>query len=110
MAFELEFPAGAKANCLASFGKGMNDLQVNCANGWYKLSPFQAYGGINGETSTGKKLDASIPNQQAKQMDEDAKAIIDRTRVLVPGEEGLRDIRVVEAIYKSAASNSRVVV
>jgi glucose-fructose oxidoreductase len=110
MSFELEFPGETKASCLASFGKGMNDLQVNCANGWYKLSPFQAYNGVGGETSTGKKLDATIPNQQARQMDDDVKAIVDRTNVLVPGEEGLKDIRVVEAIYKSAASNSRVVV
>jgi glucose-fructose oxidoreductase len=28
--------------------------------------------------------------------------------MLVPGEEGLRDIRIVEAIYKSAASGKRV--
>jgi glucose-fructose oxidoreductase len=110
MSFDLEFPGGAKASCLASFGKGMNDLHVNCVSGWYKLSPFQSYSGIKGETSAGNRLDASIPNQQARQMDDDAKAIIDRTSVLVPGEEGLRDIRVVEAVYKSATSNSRVVV
>jgi glucose-fructose oxidoreductase len=108
MSFELEFPGGIKANCLASFGKGMNDLQVNCVSGWYKLSPFQAYGGIKGVTSSGVILDASIPNQQARQMDDDATAILNNTSVMVPGEEGLRDIKVVEAIYRSAASNSTV--
>jgi glucose-fructose oxidoreductase len=110
MSFDLEFPGGIKASCLASFGKSMNELQVNCANGWYKLAPFQAYGGIKGTTSTGLSLDASIPNQQARQMDNDAIAIIDNQAVMVPGEEGQRDIRVVEAIYKSAAGKSRVTI
>lgn len=108
MTFELEFPGGIKANCIASFGKGMNDLQVNCEKGWYKLSPFQSYSGIKGTASDGKVFSATIPNQQARQMDDDATAIMDNKAVLVPGEEGQRDIRVVEAIYKSAGSKTRV--
>jgi glucose-fructose oxidoreductase len=35
-------------------------------------------------------------------------AIMDKTDLIVPGEEGLRDIRVVEAIYRSAAGNCMV--
>ena len=108
MTFELEFPGGITAQCETSFGKSMNNLHVTCKNGWYKLSPFQAYSGINGETSDGKTLDKKIPHQQAKQMDEDALAIINKTDVLVPGEEGLKDIRVVEAIYRSVAENKKV--
>ena len=56
----------------------------------------------------GKVLDAVIPNQQAKQMDDDAVAIMNKKPLLVPGEEGLKDIKVVEAIYKSVAQNGRV--
>ncbi|GJM31500.1 MAG: glucose-fructose oxidoreductase [Saprospiraceae bacterium] len=106
--YQLEFPSGATATCTTSLGKGMNNLKATYANGWASLTPFQAYGGIQGRTSDGKKLNASIPNQQAKQMDDDALAIIENTSVLVPGEEGLRDIRVVEAIYRAAASGQRV--
>lgn len=108
MAFNLEFPGGVTAQGETSFGKNMNDLRVNCSKGWYQLSPFQAYSGINGVTSDGKKLNASIPNQQAHQMDDDALAIINKKPVLVPGEEGLKDIRVVEAIYKSVAEKGRI--
>ena len=108
MNFELEFPGGAIAQCETSFGKGMNNLLVTCEKGWYKLSPFQAYSGIHGETSDGKILNGTVPHQQAKQMDDDALAIINKTPVLVPGEEGLKDIRVVEAIYRSVAQNKKV--
>ena len=47
-------------------------------------------------------------NQQARQMDDDALAILNNTEVLVPGEEGLRDIRIVKAILASAAKQQYV--
>ena len=106
--FKLEFPSGVIANCKTSFRANLNELQVNCADGWYGLSPFQAYNGIKGKTSDGKKLNTPIENEQAKQMDDDALAIINKSSVIVPGEEGLLDIRVVEAIYQSAQKSVRV--
>ncbi len=107
--FELEFPGGTQASCVTSLGIGMNELHVNCVEGWYGLAPFQSYGGIRGKTSDSILLNRSIPNQQAKQMDDDALSILNDQTVLVPGEEGLKDIRIVEAIYRSAAEKKRVV-
>lgn len=106
--FTLEFPSGAIAECVTSLGKGMNELHIECQNGWYELVPFQAYNGVRGVTSDGTKLDKKIKNQQARQMDDDAIAIKENSSVIVPGIEGLRDIRIVEAIYKSAASGKRI--
>lgn len=110
MEFELKFPGNATASCLASFGESLNELRVNCEKGWYELVPFQSYSGVKGRTSDNKILDATIPNQQARQMDDDAAAIINNKNMLVPGEEGLKDIRVVEAIYRSVAQNSKEIV
>ena len=110
MQFMLEFPSGATADCETSFGKGMNTLSVKCKQGGYRLEPFQSYNGIRGETNDGVQLNAQIPNQQARQMDDDALAIINNTQVLVPGEEGWKDIRVVEAVYRSVREQGRVVV
>jgi glucose-fructose oxidoreductase len=105
MMFQLEFPSGARASCQTSFGINMNHLQVNYEKGWLKMEPHSSYNGNNGSMSDGTIIKFPIPNQQAKQMDEDAMAIMEKTDLIVPGEEGLRDIRVVEAIYKSAAQN-----
>ena len=88
----------------------MNDLAVNFEKGSYTLSPFQAYSGINGQTSDGIKLNAKIPHQQAKQMDDDAMAIMKKAKPIVPGEEGLKDIRIVEAIYRSVREKKRVAI
>jgi len=107
MNFELEFPGGVTGVGEASFGKRMNKLHVTNANGWYELAPFQSYSGIRGTTSDGIALNASVPNQQARQMDDDALAIINGTPLLAPGEEGLKDTRVVEAIYRSVASGKK---
>jgi glucose-fructose oxidoreductase len=62
---------------------------------------------VRGTTSDGKTLSPSELNQQAKQMDDDALALMNGKPMLVPGEEGLRDIRVVEAIYRSAGMGGK---
>ena len=108
--FQLEFPGGAMANCMASLGMNINTLQVTAEKGWYRMEPFQQYDGVKGVTSQGVAFDKFIENQQTKQMDDNALAILNNTPVLVPGEEGMRDIRVVEAIQKSAREGRRVVI
>ncbi|MNC86700.1 hypothetical protein D3C83_23740 [compost metagenome] len=42
-----------------------------------------------------------------RQMDDDALAIMNNTPLLAPGEEGLKDTIVVEAIYRAAASGQK---
>lgn len=107
--FQLEFPSGVIANCATSIGMNMNYLNVNASKGFYNLSPFQSYNGIKGITSDGP-LNHVIPNQQTKQMDDNALAIMNNTDVLVPGEEGMKDIIVVDAIHKSIKEGCRVVI
>jgi len=106
--FHLEFPSGALAACHTSFGINMNHLQVNYEKGWVKMEPHSAYRGNKGSMSDNTIIDFSIENQQAKQMDEDALAIMNKTSLIAPGEEGLLDIRVVEAVYEAAAKGCGV--
>ena len=106
MRFQLEFPSGALASLYTSFGMNVNDLYATAERGWFALRPFSSYSGIQGASSNGP-LDAPPVNQQARQLDEQALSIIENTPMRVPGEEGLRDLRVVEAIYQSAAEAGR---
>ncbi len=108
--FTLTFPSGAEATCMASVGKNINFLDVACEKGWYKLDPFQSYGGVAGATSDGTKLNKTIANQQATQMDNDALAIKNKSAVIVPGEEGLMDIRVVQAALRSDQAGGKKVI
>jgi len=106
--FQLEFPSGARAACHTSYGMQMNYLKVTYEKGSLQMEPHSSYGGNNGSMSDGTIINFSLENQQAKQMDDDAMALKNGQPMSVPGEEGLRDIRVVEAIYKSAAQNCQV--
>lgn len=106
--FELEFANGMQATGKTSVGNGYNGLRVNCEKGWYELSPMQTYSGVQGKTSDGKLLNLYIKNQQARQMDDDALAIINQRKVMVPGEEGLKDIRIVQAILESVKTGREV--
>lgn len=110
MRFRLEFPGGVFADCMTSYGESANLLRVDCEKGWYQLQPFQAYDGIRGATSDGKTLAASLgplPHMQARQMDDDALAIINGTPFIAPGEEGLRDMRVIDATFASAREGGK---
>jgi glucose-fructose oxidoreductase len=105
----LEFPGGVFADIKTSFGENINYLNIVADKGEIKIAPYQAYAGVKGFSPLGEiNFPYEVPWQQAKQMDDDAMSIMQGKRMLVPGEEGLRDIRIVEAIYKSAGTGQRV--
>jgi glucose-fructose oxidoreductase len=107
----LEFPGSVLADIKTSFGEDINYLNVTCQKGELKVSPYQAYAGVRASSPLGEiNHPYQVPWQQAKQMDDNAMAIMQGKPMLVPGEEGLRDIRIVEAIYKSAATGKRVAI
>ncbi len=108
MMFQLEFPSGARAACQTSFGIRMNHLVVNYERGSLKMEPQSGYSGNKGSMSDGTIINTPVESQQPIQMDNDALAIINNEDVKVPGEEGLRDITVVEAIYRSVAQGTTV--
>jgi glucose-fructose oxidoreductase len=105
----LEFPGGVLANIKTSFGENINFLNIVCEKGELKMAPYSGYAGVQGTSPLGTiNFPYQVPWQQAKQMDDDALAIMQNKPMMVPGEEGLRDIRIVEAIYKCAGSGKRV--
>jgi glucose-fructose oxidoreductase len=99
--FQLEFPDAIVANCMATFSSGINFLKVHAQRGGYGLEPFQGYSGLHGFLPGGETFDFPEKHQQAVQMDEMCKAIMDGRSSLSPGEEGLRDMMIVDAIKES---------
>ena len=104
----LEFENGLKGTGKTSVGQPGNQLRVNCENGWYEVSPMQSYSGVRGRRSDGVQLNKRIKNQQALQMDDDAKALLEDRIMMISGEEGLKDIRIIEAIIRSAEEGRAV--
>jgi glucose-fructose oxidoreductase len=104
--FQLQFPSGTVANCETGFHANFNYLKVYCEKGWYQLDPFSSYNGIKGMKSKGE-FNFKQVNQQARQMDEVAWCIMNKKPMRVTGEEGAKDIAVVEKIWESIANGGK---
>jgi predicted dehydrogenase len=109
--FQLGFPGGAIASCLSTYT--MNNLDsffVNGEKGFGELQPATGYGPIQGRTHKGE-LTHPHATHQTIQMDEMAAIILDGKKPVVPvdGEEGLKDMRIIDAIYEAVKSGKKVV-
>lgn len=104
--FTLEFPGGAVANMSSSYAARANYIHISAEKGNYGLEPAFGYDGAEGYAGQ-EKISFPKPNQQAVQMDAFARNILDDTPVRASGEEGLRDMYVIDALYKSARKNGK---
>jgi predicted dehydrogenase len=107
MQFQLHFANGAVANCYTSYDDQKNLLRAEAERGWFQLQPAYPYKGIKGETSQGR-LDLPNVPQQVFQMDDFAKCVVENKQSIVPGEMGLRDVKILMAIYEAAAKKQKV--
>lgn len=106
---ELEFPGGVVGKIKTSFAENVNFLNIVCEKGTIEMAPFSAYAGNKGKSTLGEiNFPFQQPMEQVYQMDNDAMSIMKGEAMMVPGEEGKRDIQIVEAILESAATGKRV--
>jgi len=104
--FDLEFPSGCIAKGTSSFNMDISLLQVKAEKGEFGLSHAYWYSGEEGSTPAGQ-MNFSPINQQVLQMDDFADCVMRNKNTIVPGEMGLQDIKIVEAIYRSIASGKK---
>lgn len=104
--FDLEFPSGCIAKGTSSFNREVSSLQVKAEKGEFGLAHAYWYSGEEGNTPSGSMNFPRI-NQQVLQMDDFADCIMQNKNTIVPGEMGLQDIKIVEAIYRSIASGRK---
>lgn len=111
--FALRFPSGIEANCISSYSSAHNGYRVIGTEGSIDMEPATPYVGQvmtirKGGRTEPRTLPAPRKNQFAGQLDHLAECILNGTQPLVAGEEGLADMRVIEAIYRSAAERRHV--
>ena len=109
--WQMEFPGGALCSSVSSYGYNIDRFFASADNGEFELSPGLSYGPFKGKTSNG---DLSFPdiNQQTTQLDEIGKLILAGKPLPahITGEEGIKDIRIIEAIYKAAQTGRRITI
>src|SRR5215469_7913926 len=107
--WEMKFPSGLIAKCASTYKfSGMQRFSVYANDGWYELNPAFGYGGIRGIRSDGQPIEYPQIDQFAAEMDDFAQCILENRPTRVPGEEGLRDVRIMLAIYESARTGRTV--
>ena len=110
--FQLRFPSGALANCTSSYGyAGQNHYRVVATKGWFDLEPATGYSGLRMRVHRGNATeDRELPVRDhfALEMDHMSECVMDNKDPLTPGEEGLRDLRLMMAIYEAARSGQTV--
>ena len=108
--FEMGFPSGAVASCLSTYS--MNNLDRFFLNGekdFVEMMPSTGYGPIRAKNKNGEIQQPDVIHQTV-QMDEMAAIIFDNKKPVVPvdGEEALKDLTIIEAIYKAAKTGNKI--
>lgn len=108
--FQLGFPSGAVASCLSTYAmNGLDKFFLNGEKGFAELQPSTGYGPIKGRTNKGE-LTQEHKTHQTVQLDEMAGIIFNNNIPVVPvdGEEGLRDLKIIDAIYKAIQTGKKI--
>ena len=116
VSFTLRFPSGVVANCLTSYGTHrLQRLKLMGTSAWLEMENAFAYEGQRlrvAQLVDGKEENAerTIPahNQFALELDHFAQCIRSNQTPRTPGEEGLQDQLIIEAIYASARERKPV--
>jgi predicted dehydrogenase len=116
VSFTLRFPSNFIANCFTSYGARDDKHQrlnfekatIDMPNAYkyegQNMKILQRQGEATGETS----LELTAPNQFAQEIDHMADCVLGDRQPRTPGEEGVQDHKLMEAIYRSARSGQPV--
>ena len=106
--WQFEFPGGIVSTSTTSYSAYVDRLYASCERGWFEVSPAYNASGTKGRTSKDEMNFAVKKFQQIDQLDDFALAVRNKTQPAATGEEGLKDIRLVDAILRAAETGNRI--
>jgi predicted dehydrogenase len=110
--FQFRFPSGALANCTSSYGYfPTSHFRVIGTEGWLQMDPATWYAGLRLKVGKGNGIlekEMPIRDHFALEMDHMSQCVMENKEPLTPGEEGLRDISLMMAIYEAAHTGKTV--
>ena len=109
LVWQLKFPSGVIASCSTTYAfGGMRGYRAYAEHGSFGLDPAYEYDGQQGTRSDGQAIALPHVDQFALEMDDFAQCILNNQPSRVPGQEGLRDIKIMMAIYEAARTGKTV--
>jgi predicted dehydrogenase len=110
--FQLRFPSGVIASCTSSYSCGLNRFRAIGSRGWAEVEPALSYNGVkfhkSGRGGQTESPDLGDPNQFATEMDAFCQCILENKQPKASGEQGLRDVKIMKAIYQAAESGRTI--
>jgi predicted dehydrogenase len=106
--FQMEFPGGAISNSTTTYTSYIDRLYATTGYKWFSLEPSYNGTGASGNSSEGKISFQTNPYQQTRQMDDFADCILNNRKSEASGEEGMTDLKIIEAIKKAADTGKKV--
>jgi predicted dehydrogenase len=110
--FDLRFPSGVLASCTSSYSCGLNRFRAVGTRGWAEVEPALSYNGVkfhkSGRGGQVEAPDLGDPNQFATEMDALARCILEDKEPKASGEQGLRDVKIMMAIYEAAKTGKTI--
>jgi predicted dehydrogenase len=110
MAWTMKFPSGIIASCACSYGQSSpGSLRIIGDKGYLDLDPAFLYDGVHlrGDAG-GKPVDVlgtgKVPFQFTLEADHFADCIRNNKQPMATGEEGLKDLLAIEAIYRAVGA------
>ena len=104
--WQLEWADGTLCNSYSGPVAKIDRLFAGCTNGFIELDPCTPYTGQAGQTSNGE-LKFEHVFQQKLQVDDFARCVMENKESIVKGEEGWRDMLILDAIHKSIKSGKK---
>lgn len=107
--WQLHFASGAICTSTSSYNSNIDRFFASADEGFFELNPAVSYGPFKGRTSQGE-LNFPTINQQAAQLDGIGKLILANEQLPnhIKGEEGLKDMKVLQAIYEAASTGKMI--
>jgi predicted dehydrogenase len=109
LTWTMRFPSGIVASCNTTYGANMPGFyRVHGSKGWLHVEPAFGYQGqhlkaqIQGEPPIDEPNDSRDPSQFVREADYFSQCIIENREPKTNGEEGLKDMQLMDAIYRSA--------
>ena len=110
--FQLRFPSGVLANCSSSYGYfHQSHFRVMGTEARLGMDPATWYNGLRLWVERGNTIqerDLPVVDHFVAEMDHMSDCVMQNKEPLTPGEEGLRDLKIMMAIY-DAAKNGKTV-
>ncbi|MGJ8681382.1 Gfo/Idh/MocA family protein [Paraglaciecola sp.] len=104
--WQMEFPGGLISNHTTSYAMSANELYISYEKGKARLEPAYSYNGVAGNLGKRQLLPHKV-NQQTLQIDDFVECIRQNSPSKVSGLEGLQDMKIVDAMYKSIALDGK---